>query len=117
VTEPYQPPQYVPDPRPGVIFWYRVYAWMMAVLSFALGAVVGALAGPDVPVGATFVMLACAPLAVLFAVAATVPFKPWGWTLGLVAITLGVSSLAVIFAVPLLFLWFKPTVKAAFARL
>ena len=117
MAEPYQPPRYARDARPAVIFWYRVYAVMMAVLSLAIGMVVGAFVSSDVPLAATVAMLACAPLSVLFAVAAFVPFKPWGWTLGLVAITLGVSSLAVIFAVPLLFLWFKPTVKAAFARL
>ena len=107
---PYQPPREVRDARPVVILWFRVYAGMMALLSVAM-LIVGAQAS------ASLVLLTSAPLAALFAVAAFIPFKPWGWSLGLVAIVLGLASLAVPFAIPLFILWFRPTVKAAFARL
>lgn len=62
-------------------------------------------------------MMASALLVPLFGVATFVPYKPWGWTVGLVAIALGLTSAGIVFALPLMAFWFKPTVKAAFARL
>ena len=56
-------------------------------------------------------------LAAFYAIAAFVPFKPWGWSWALAAIALGVVSGGALFAVPLLFFWFRPRLKAAFARL
>lgn len=82
----------------------------MALLSLAM-LVFGVQASADL------VMFTSGPLALLFAVAAFIPYKPWGWSLGLLAIVLGLASFAVPFAIPLFILWFRPRVKAAFARL
>jgi hypothetical protein len=109
---PYAPPEDVRDARPGAIIWFRRYAAAMAVLVLAM-LVLEVAAGLA---SATLVVLT-APLVVLFGVAAFVPYKPWGWTLGLVAIALGLAGITIVFALPLLLQWFKPTVKAAFARL
>jgi hypothetical protein len=57
-----------------------------------------------------------ATLAVFFAAAAAVPRAPWGWTVGLVAIALGVPTCAIVFAVPLVVKWQSPIVRAAFRR-
>jgi hypothetical protein len=49
--------------------------------------------------------------------AAMVPYKPWGWTVGLLVIGAGLASCMVLFAIPLLVFWLKPETKAAFGRL
>ena len=60
------------------------------------------------------IVLGCSSI---YAVAAFVPYKPWAWTFGLVAICLGLSSCMALAAVPLLIFWMKPETKAAFGRL
>ena len=110
---PYEPPTDVRDARPAVIAWYRLYAAMMAVLSAAV--LFASIADPSAaPIA---FVLAAGSVAAFFAAAAFAPLKPWGWTLALVAIALGLVGVTVLVAAPLLFAWFKPTVKAAFARL
>ena len=111
--------------RPAVIAWFRVYA--VTTLFLYVGMIVGwlllAAGGPDVHHGPdqAFVLLLIGAFALAFgafyAVAAMVPYKPWGWTLGLVAICLGLSSCMALAAVPLLVFWMKPETKAAFGRL
>lgn len=113
---PWAAPRDARDARPAVILWFRVYAAMMTVAMSAvlLVAIFVSSAGGD----AAYVMVgASAPLVPLFAVATFVPFKPWGWTLALGAIAIGMMSGAIVFALPLMIFWFRPTVKAAFARL
>src|SRR4029079_11995092 len=101
----------VRDARPAVIFWYRAYSGLMAVGSLVLG-VVGVVSGaaPLAMIGSAFALAAFCGLATF------VPFKPWGWTVALVAIGLGLAGGTAIFAIPLLVYWFKPQVKAAVAR-
>jgi hypothetical protein len=109
--EPYEPPAPYRDARPAVIVWFRVYAATMTLLSLALLAFVVMSAAS---------LLLCAGFAAvagLYGVATFVPFRPWGWTLGLVAIAFGLAGGGAMFAIPLLMFWFKPQVKAAFARL
>ena len=123
---------YEPPPsqrgRPAVITWFRVYAATTLVLYL-----VGFLAlwqfltpaGPHEPPHVTpagvlteiIVGLVVLGFVSLHAVAALVPYKPWGWTVGLVAICLGLSSCMALAAVPLLIFWMKPEAKAAFGRL
>lgn len=67
-------------------------------------------------VGAYFVTPVVGTLAAFYLLAALVPLRPWGWTLALVAIAFAVPSVAIIAALPLLFMWTKPTTKAAFGR-
>ena len=125
---------YEPPPsrrgRPAVITWFRVYAATTLVLYLGFFVLWQLLtpAGPNdaarelhpTPGGVVTVAvlgLAVFGFAALYAVAAVVPYKPWGWTVGLIAICLGLSSCLVVAAVPLLIYWMKPETKAAFGRL
>lgn len=113
---PWAAPRDARDARPAVILWFRVYAAMMTVMM--LGVLGVALFASTAAGDAAYVMMVASALLVpLFGVATFVPYKPWGWTVGLVAIALGLTSAGIVFALPLLVFWFKPTVKAAFARL
>lgn len=109
-SAPFEPPAHPRDARPAVILWFRVYAVLVAMASL----VASVLAFVN---SATMLGVVCAALFVLYGVAACVPYRPWGWTLALVTIGLGLAGATVVFAVPLLVLWFKPVTKAAFARL
>lgn len=113
---PWAAPEGARDARPAVILWFRVYAAMMTVVM--IGVLVAALFATTAAGDAAYViMVASALLVPLFGVATFIPYKPWGWTVGLVAIALGLTSAGLVFALPLMIFWFKPTVKAAFARL
>ena len=122
--------------RPAVIFWYRMYAGMIALFSFV--AVAGSLwllikmgndAIVDLNTGETIaggardkaVFITMIVVGLFFGglhtVAALVPYKPWAWVMGIIVIGLGVTGCTVVFAAPLLFYWIKPTTKAAFQRL
>lgn len=127
---PYDPPEDDDDARPAVILWYRLYAGVMALFALAAVAfsVVYAMAvasepiygrpggGADLHVLAILLVMASGAFAALHVVAAFVPYKPWGWSLGVVAIALGMSSVMIVVAIPLLVHWMKPTTKAAFGR-
>jgi len=126
----YAAPGTAVDARPVVIFWYRVYAAVMAIASFAalvLGSmfayaateqpVYGPDAGAGVHLASIVLVLLAAALTALFVCATFVPYRPWGWSLALVAIAMGLTSAAIVVALPLLLAWLKPTTKAAFARL
>jgi len=125
---------YEPPPskrgRPAVILWFRVYAATTLALyvgffvlwQYLTPAGAHELHAQTAPTFAGVVTVAALGLVVLalaglFAVSAMVPYKPWGWTVGLIAICLGLSSCMAIAAVPLLIYWMKPETKAAFGRL
>lgn len=55
-------------------------------------------------------------LAGLYTFAAIVPLRPWAWTVGIVAIAIGLTGCTIVFALPLLLYWIKPVTKAAFGR-
>lgn len=115
--DPYAAPEGPADARPRVIGWYRAYAASTAALLVAF-AVVDLVSFPRTEATAAIggaVMLVT--LATAFAVGARVPYKPWGWSLGLALLALGVVSVLVVVALPLLVAWLKPTTKAAFGRL
>ncbi|MEA2746711.1 MAG: hypothetical protein QOI41_854 [Myxococcales bacterium] len=130
--DPYAPPSpdsFGRDARPRVILWFRVYSAVMMLVSLGflgLAVLMGyAATRPEVaidanaagaPLAAIVLALLSAALVALYGVATFVPFKPWGWTVGLVAIALGLAGGSVIFAIPLLVHWLKPQVRAAFAR-
>jgi hypothetical protein len=129
-TVAYEPPEYVDDPRPRVIFWYRAYAAVMLLASLVLlvGATflawaqtrpeVAMLPGAGEAQTQAIIMFLLSAFAVAFYGMATfMPFKPWAWTLGLVVIALGLPGLTIVVCVPLLLAWLKPNVKAAFCRL
>lgn len=118
----YEPPRSARG-RPAVILWYRVYA--ATTLLLYVGMLVGWTMlntgdrphGPEAALMLLIVLGAALVFGGFYAVAAMVPYKPWGWTLGLVAICLGLSSCLVVAAVPLLIYWMKPETKAAFGRI
>ena len=118
---------YAPPPsqrgRPAVITWYRVYASSTLLLYMLVGAWLlmssaeQSHLGPEQAVTLLGVGLLVLVFGVFYAVAAMVPFKPWGWTVGLIAICLGLSSCLAVVAIPLVIFWMKPETKAAFGRL
>ncbi len=109
---PYAPPS-SRDARPAVIAAYRVFAAVMCVLYVAL---VVAFTVYGVP-HRTITLLGCVGFAVFYAVAPFAPLTPRGWTLGLVAIGIGLTGFTIVLAIPLLIAWLRPTTKAAFRRL
>ncbi len=128
--DPYAAPISHRDARPVVILWFRVYAALMTLVSLGvlgLAVMMGyAATRPEValdagaasaPLVAIVLALLATALVVLYGTATFVPFKPWGWKLGVVAIGLGLMGGSAIFAIPLLVFWLKPQVKAAFACL
>jgi len=129
-TVQYEPPEHVDDPRPGVIFWFRVYAAAMllgSLVLLGLATFVGwAETRPEIAMArgaqaaqteAIVLFLVSGAAVAFYGVATFMPFKPWAWTLGLVVIALGVPGLTIVVCLPLLFAWLKPNVKAAFCRL
>jgi uncharacterized membrane protein len=109
--------------RPAVITWFRVYAiatvlfYVVFIAGWIFASTGPAIHDPDRALTLLVIGSVVFLLGAFYAVAAMVPFKPWGWTLGLVAICLGLSSCMVFAAVPLLIFWMKPETKAAFGRL
>jgi hypothetical protein len=109
--------------RPAVITWFRVYA--ATTLLFYGSALVYWLVAESPKMYASQVWPTLLPVvailglvfACIFAVAIVVPYKPWGWTMGLVAICLGLSGCMVLAAIPLVIFWRKPETKAAFGHL
>jgi hypothetical protein len=97
----YEPPATRSDARPAVIVWFRVYAATLAVLY------AGAAWAAWPALGA---------LSVFYVVATLLPLRPWSWTVGLVAIAIGIPSVTIVFALPLLLKWRSPITRAAFGR-
>jgi hypothetical protein len=97
----YAAPQSRADARPTVIFWFRVYALTLAVLYTA---------------GAWLATPMLAALAVFYAVAALLPLRPWAWTVALLAIAIGLPSVTIVVALPLLRVWRDPITRAAYGR-
>lgn len=136
-ASPYEPPKTeTKSARPAVIVWYRMYASMIALLSFIAvagsawlmikmgnDAIVDLNTGETIAGGArdkaVFITMIVAGLFFggLHTFAAAVPYKPWAWVMGIVIIGLGVTGCTVVFAAPLLFYWIKPVTKAAFQRM
>lgn len=119
----YEPPHHTRG-RPAVILWYRIYAAITVMLYVGFLGFWLFLTPPGGTMrsqGEVMILLVLGLVALVFgafyAVAAMVPFKPWGWTVGLIAICFGMTSCLAIFAIPLLIFWLKPETKAAFCRL
>lgn len=127
----YEPPESSGDAQPAVIFWYRLYAGTLALaylgcLAFMLFLVFGVTREAVVydPHATTrqivdlVVILLSLFLGVFFAIATFVPRRPWGWSVGVCAIGIGLlGGVTLPFSVPLLVFWLKPVTKAAFGRL
>jgi hypothetical protein len=119
--DPYAPPARSRG-RPSVITWFRAYAAVTALLYPGfLGAWLSLAPRGDAAQGQLGVLLVVILVGLaccgFFTVAAMAPYKPWGWTVSLIAICLGLSSCMAPFAIPLLVFWMKPETKAAFRRL
>lgn len=110
MPDPYLAPRAHADARPLAIKYFRAYAGCSAL------AYVGAAGFTAVALGSPGTATAFGALGAANALAAFVPFRPWGWTAALVVIGLGAASPLFLLAWPLYFAWSKPTVKAAFGR-
>lgn len=109
MSSPYAPPE-TSEPRAMlVIRLYRAYAAFVFVAYLAV-AIALAQYGVGMAVGA-------GALAAFYAVAVFAPRTPLGWAIGLAAIGVGMTSVTIVFAVPLLIVWLRPATKAAFRRL
>lgn len=97
----YAPPSTRHDARPAAIAWFRLYALTTAVV----WAAASYLATP-------YLM----PLAVFYAASALLPLRRWAWTVALVAIAIGIPSVTIVVALPLLRAWLAPVTRAAFGR-
>lgn len=125
---PYAPPEGA-SAGPRVIFWYRAYCAAMVllyVLCVAGGGLLASLgqgpgtsradAGANLMTGSILVVVGVL-LAAFYGVATLVPRRPWGWTVGMVAIAIGLTGCTLVAAIPLAIHWVKPRTKAAFQRL
>lgn len=116
----YSPPEAAGGRSPPVILLYRLYAALMALFYGAIVAViVGADRSSKESVGMDvilFFVLIFGGLCALHALAVFVPRRPWGWTLGVLTLGLGVMSFGIAFAIPLLVFWLRPECRAAFRR-
>jgi hypothetical protein len=112
MTSPYAPPESGAPKTMLVVHAYRAYAALMFVYYLALAITFGFFveSGLAMPI-------ASGVFAVVYAAAFVAPRAPWGWTLGLVAIGVGMASVWIVFAIPLLIAWLRPATKAAFRRL
>lgn len=113
----YTPPAELAS-RPAIIFWYRVYAIVSALVYVAMMLALSAVE-TDQSTGRLIMQasLYATPFVLFYGVAALVPFKPWGWSYGLIAIAFGMISCLAPFSIVLVILWSRPQVKAAFQRL
>jgi hypothetical protein len=111
---PYAPPIAPASARLAIIAWYRAYAALMACFYVALAILFAFSVGESARWLASIVAIV---FAAFFAIAACIPRKPWGWTLGAAAIAVGLASITILVAVPLFVVWRKPTTRAAFQLL
>lgn len=121
MQEAYEPPTDTGG-RPFVITWFRIYAAtalaIYAVLFLATLAIgLGQSGIASFAVSWVGSMLAFLTLGAVCGLGVFVPYKPWGWTVALVAICLGLPTILIVFSIPLLLGWMKPETKAAFGRL
>ncbi len=120
---PYDPPGSASGERPRVITLFRIYAALTVLIFLGFGAIWVwislSASGGGAPKAASFAMAAVFVLVLggFYGVAAAVPYKPWGWAVGLVAISLGLTGCLAPFAIYLLVNWVRPETKAAFGRL
>ncbi len=110
----YAPPTAQEPQTTFVLRAYRAWAVFMAVVYVALAGAFGFFLPAPHPVLYAGAAIA---FAALYAAAALAPREPWAWTLGLVAIVVGMTGIGIVFAIPLLMAWRRPSTKAAYRRL
>ncbi len=111
MSDEYAPPAAREPGAMGVLGSYRVFAVFMVLVYVALGVALVFWRASSLEAA-----LAIA-LAALYAVAIFVPREPWAWTLRLVTLVVAIGSIGIVFAIPLLIAWLRPTTKAAYRRL
>ena len=125
-AEPYGGPDTAPGEPPKVVFWFKMYAGLMAFM-FALVTIAGIvmLAAPlglpeedGVPVailGGVYLMMG-----LMFLGATLVPFfagqRSWAWVYNLILIALGMTSCTIVFSIPLLIYWIKPETREYYGQ-
>lgn len=113
-----------PPRAPQVVFWYKVYVALNALLYLAITAILaaigifapGALEDELGPAILLFVMAgACTFFALAYLVSLGFPRRPWAWVYDLVVICIGFTGCFTLpFSVALLIFWIKPEVKSWF---
>lgn len=113
--------------RPGVIVWFKVYCWILAVMYFFVAMMSIPyfwLSGnePDMPpvlgilMGAVFLLVGLVLLTASLLGVFLKP-RPWVWVYNLVLICIGMTSACFLPAcVPLLIFWIKDDTKRYYGR-
>ena len=104
----YAPPAEASGARPIAIALFRVHASVVAVAYLVTAALIVS--------SSPLLSMGLAAVAVLHALAAAMPLRPWAWTLGLVVLAVGLTGPTFVPAIVLLLRWRSPIVKAAFGR-
>ena len=114
----------IPPSAPPVVFWFKVYVVMNAVMYLVIAALLAAVAvfasgSFREEIGPAVLLLGIAGACVFFAIAYLAslffPRRPWSWVYDLVVICLGFTGcLTLPFSVALLVFWIRPDVKAWF---
>lgn len=107
-------------PKPGVITWYKVYCFAMALM-YAVLVAAGLWLWSEEPAqspdAVTWIILTVvsAPLAILYVVGAFTPRSRAGWIFGIVLIAIGMSGCTLVAAVPVLIFWINARTRAWFS--
>lgn len=101
--------------RPAVILWYRTYS-IVSLLLYLSFVVQWQVFSPARLEGIGPAILIGLGITAFFGVGALVPYKPWGWTYGLIVIAAGMIGCLFMLSIPLVIFWSRPETKAAFAR-
>jgi hypothetical protein len=117
-----------PAIKPPVVFWYKAYCVLMALV-FIAGAAAGAalvllhpqlppealgkMSGNEVVVRGVVLVVFCVLMFSANIAALFLPRRPWAWVYHLVNISLGLAPCC-IFTLPLFLLWLKPSLQEYF---
>lgn len=110
----YAPPR-TRDPLPWVVTAQRAYASVFALVYLAGAAITGWL-GKTVDDRWPWLVVLFVLLALTHAASAAAPRRPWSWTLAFCVLGFGVTSVSIVFALPLLVAWRGSLVRAAYQR-
>lgn len=117
---PYEPPATTGALRPAVIGLLRLYCVVSAaayLIFVAYWLFYPSFRGhADGPMTRGLVV-GLVVMAAFYVVAAMIPYKPWGWVVGLLAIGVGLTGCFAPVAIGLLVYWLKPRTRAAFGRI
>lgn len=122
----------MPDSKPGVLFWYRIYCAGMAALYLVVIGLIAVVVTtgwwtqifapeelPDWFLTAyfAFIFFLCSSLATVYLISFFLKDQPWTWIYHLILISVGLTSPCTLPAsIPLLLFWLKPETRRYFGR-